>query len=69
MEIGLVKWKDSKIGVLKISRPEVIKEYNEFIGGVDLCDKRRLGCPTGVTSLHRWWVQFFFCLILQCRMH
>ena len=50
-------------GRICIERPKLIEEYNEFMGGVDLADMRRLGCNSTIMGLHRWWLKFFFYLL------
>ena len=34
----------TKDGIIIISRPKVISKYNQYMGGVDLADMRRLHC-------------------------
>ena len=50
-------------GLITIDRPNVVKEYNENMGGVDLADMRRLHVQTNIIGLHRWWVRLFFYLL------
>ena len=53
----------TKDGIITISRPKVISKYNQYMGGVDLADMRRLHCQSNVMGLHRWWLRIFFYLL------
>ena len=50
-------------GVIILKQPALIKQYNKNMGGVDVSDKRRLGCATSIKGLHRWWIRIFFYII------
>jgi DNA polymerase III epsilon subunit-like protein len=50
-------------GIISIPRPQVISKYNEFMGGVDLADARRLHCNSTVMGQNRWWLKLFFYLL------
>lgn len=50
-------------GSICIDRPNIISDYNEFMGGVDLADMRRLHCNSTIMGLHRWWLKLFFYLL------
>ena len=48
--------------VITVQRPEIVREYNKFMGGVDLCDMLlelyRINMP-----LKRWYFRFvFYCI-------
>lgn len=53
----------SSDGILEIQRPQVIDQYNKFMGGVDLADMRRLHCNSTIMGQHRWWLKLFFYLL------
>ncbi len=47
-------------GDINIKRPNVISEYNKYMGGVDLADMRRLNCNSTIMCQNRWWLKLFF---------
>ena len=47
-------------GQIKIKRPNVISEYNKYMGGVDLADMKRLHCNSTIMCQNRWWLKLFF---------
>jgi hypothetical protein len=47
-------------GEISINWPNVISEYNKYMGGVDLADKRRLHCNSTIMGQNRWWLKLFF---------
>ena len=50
-------------GIITLNRPDVIEQYNNFMGGVDLADMRRLHCNSTLMGQNRWWLKlFFYCL-------
>ena len=53
----------SKFGLQTLNRPRMISEYNQFMGGVDLADMRRLHCNSTVMCQNRWWLKLFFYLL------
>jgi hypothetical protein len=50
-------------GIIQVPRPQVITKYNEFMGGVDLADARRLHCSSTIMGHKRWWLKVFFYLL------
>jgi hypothetical protein len=50
-------------GIITIQRPEVIAKYNQFMGGVDVADMRRLHCNSTIMGQNRWWLKLFFYLL------
>ena len=50
----------SKVGLLLIKRPISIKEYNKYMGGVDIADQKRLFWESRIHKLSRWWIRVFF---------
>jgi Transposase IS4 len=50
-------------GRICIQRPKVIEMYNQYMGGVDLADQRRLHCNSTIMGGHRWWLKIFFYLL------
>lgn len=50
----------SKQGLLNVVRPNAVAMYNKYMGGVDICDQKRLFCESRVHGLKRWWVRVFF---------
>ncbi len=56
-------FRGSNKGCICIERPNVIGEYNKYMGGVDLADQRRLHCNSTIMGQHRWWLKLFFNLI------
>ncbi|KAG5877031.1 hypothetical protein JTB14_005253 [Gonioctena quinquepunctata] len=40
------RWSKRKKEYEMVSRPEVIRNYNQFMGGVDLADRMLAGCPS-----------------------
>jgi hypothetical protein len=50
----------SKDGIITLKRPKLIAKYNEFMGGVDLADQRRLHCNSTIMGSNRWWLKLFF---------
>jgi hypothetical protein len=61
-EVG-VCYRRSASGVICIERPKVVEKYNEFMGGVDLADMRRLHCNSTIMGQNRWWLKLFFYLL------
>ena len=53
----------SRDGLLTISRPKMIADYNKYMGGVDLADMRRLHCNSTIMGQNRWWLKLFFYLL------
>ena len=53
----------SKFGLQTLNRPRMISKYNQFMGGVDLADMRRLHCNSTVMCQNRWWLKLFFYLL------
>jgi hypothetical protein len=53
----------SSDGIIELPRPQVIDQYNKFMGGVDLADMRRLHCNSTIMGQHRWWLKLFFYLL------
>ena len=49
----------SKGGLLNIIRPISVARYNEYMGGVDVSDQKRLFCESRVHGLSRWWIRVF----------
>jgi hypothetical protein len=50
-------------GIISIPRPISIADYNQYMGGVDLADMRRLQCNSTIMGQNRWWLKFFFYLL------
>ena len=50
----------TKDGTVQLPRPEIISQYNPYMGGIDSADQRGLHSETRVHGLHRWWVRLFF---------
>ena len=50
-------------GIITIKRPNIIGEYNKYMGGVDLADMRRLHCNSTIMGSNRWWLKLFFYLL------
>ncbi len=50
----------TKFGEITIRRPNVISEYNKYMGGVDLADMKRLHCNSTIMCQNRWWLKLFF---------
>lgn len=48
---------------IQLTRPRVISNYNRFMGGVDLADKRRMHSSSAVMGKNRWWLKVFFYLL------
>jgi hypothetical protein len=46
-----------------IDRPKVVEYYNQYMGGVDLADMRRLHCNSTIMGQNRWWLKLFFYLL------
>jgi hypothetical protein len=53
----------SQTGRICMNRPIAIQEYNNYMGGVDVADQRRLHCNSTIKGLHRWWLKLFFYLL------
>ena len=53
----------SKLGLQTIKRPTMIRDYNWYMGGVDLADMRRLHCNSTVMCQNRWWLKLFSYLL------
>ena len=53
----------SNEGLLNLTRPQLIADYNRYMGGVDLADMRRLHCNSTIMGQHRWWLKLFFYLL------
>mmetsp|Transcript_126734 Transcript_126734/g.364538 ORF Transcript_126734/g.364538 Transcript_126734/m.364538 type:complete len:609 (+) Transcript_126734:875-2701(+) len=53
----------SNHGLLHITRPISIANYNKYMGGVDLADMRRLHCSSTIMGQNRWWLKLFFYLL------
>jgi Transposase IS4 len=53
----------SQDGLIEIERPELIGDYNKYMGGVDLADMRRLHCNSTIMEQHCWWLKLFFYLL------
>lgn len=51
--------------VIEIPRPFAIKEYNRYMGGVDMADRMIAHYPHGLKS-KRWYLRIFFHLINIC---
>mmetsp|Transcript_14682 Transcript_14682/g.44088 ORF Transcript_14682/g.44088 Transcript_14682/m.44088 type:complete len:898 (+) Transcript_14682:187-2880(+) len=47
-------------GTQEFPRPTVVGHYNDYMGGVDIADQRRLHIETRIHGLHRWWIRLFF---------
>jgi hypothetical protein len=50
-------------GIIQIPRPISIRHYNQYMGGVDLADMRRLHCNSTIMGQNRWWLKLFFYLL------
>lgn len=50
-------------GIMTIPRPISIAHYNQYMGGVDLADMRRLHCNSTIMGQNRWWLKLFFYLL------
>lgn len=60
---GEVKRYDRKLrSVVMIPRPFAIKEYNSFMGGVDMADRMIAHYPHGLKS-KKWYLRIFFHLL------
>jgi hypothetical protein len=46
-------------GIIRISRPISIGNYNKYMGGVDLADMRRLRCNLAIMGQNQWWLKLF----------
>jgi Transposase IS4 len=53
----------SQGGIITLKRPEVISKYNQYMGGVDVADMRRLHCNSTIMGQNRWWLKLFFYLL------
>ena len=53
----------SQGGLINIPRPISIGKYNQYMGGVDLADMRRLHCNSTIMGQNRWWLKLFFYLL------
>jgi hypothetical protein len=53
----------SQGGLIRLKRPAVIGEYNQYMGGVDVADMRRLHCNSTIMGQKRWWLKLFFYLL------
>jgi len=53
----------SAAGLIELTRPSVIGKYNQFMGGVDVADKRRLFADSTIRCQNRWWLKLFFYLL------
>ena len=53
----------TKDGLVDLTRPLVIQQYNRYMGGVDLADMRRLHCNSTIMGQNRWWLKLFFYLL------
>jgi Transposase IS4 len=49
--------------MVNLTRPSAISSYNQFMGGVDLADKRRAHCSCAIMGQNRWWLKVFFYLV------
>jgi Transposase IS4 len=58
-----VAYKRVSGGCVCIQRPKVIEMYNQYMGGVDLADQRRLHCNSSIMGGHWWWLKLFFYLL------
>lgn len=50
-------------GIVTLPRPISIGHYNQYMGGVDLADMRRLHCNSTIMGQNRWWLKLFFYLL------
>ncbi|MFM7529124.1 MAG: exonuclease domain-containing protein [Nodosilinea sp.] len=50
-------------GCIDLPRPKAIAKYNQFMGGVDLADMKRLHCSSTIMGQNRWWLKLFFYLL------
>jgi hypothetical protein len=50
-------------GIITLKRPEVISKYNQYMGGVDVADMRRLHCNSTIMGQNCWWLKLFFYLL------
>ena len=50
-------------GRILLERPNVIEEYNRYMGGVDIADQRRLHSNCTIMGQHRWWLKLLFYLL------
>ena len=50
-------------GIFQIPWPISIADYNQYMGGVDLADMRRLHCNSTIMCQNRWWLKLFFYLL------
>lgn len=48
----------------KIYRPQIVKSYNEFMGGVDLCDQ--MTAVNKSKKQKRWYLRVFIKMVLLC---
>lgn len=53
------RWSKKKKVYETVTRPEVVKEYNHSMGGVDLADRMLSDCPARVRT-KKWTVRFIF---------
>jgi len=53
----------TKDGVVTLSRPMMISRYNQYMGGVDVADMKRLHCNSTIMGQNRWWLKLFFYLL------
>ena len=50
-------------GIITIKRPQVISKYNQYMGGVDVADMRRLHWNSTIMGQNCWWLKLFFYLL------
>ena len=60
------RWIAAKKQRIGIARPNTVKQYNTYMGGVDRMDQNIDNYRVGIRSKKWWWPVFMFCIDTSC---